>query len=59
MAINSPMVGTFYLSPDPDAFDSGLLGTGDAFEVSFDDAGQYELFCVLHPDMTATVTVSQ
>lgn len=48
-----------YLSPEPDAFDSGLLGTGDAFEVSFDDAGQYELFCVLHPDMTATVTVSQ
>ena len=46
------------LSPDPDAFDSGLLGTGDAFEVSFAEAGSYELFCVLHPDMTATVNVS-
>lgn len=47
-----------FLSPDPGAFDSGLLGTGDAFEVRFADAGQYELFCALHPDMTATVTVA-
>lgn len=47
-----------FVSPDPAAFDSGLLGTGDAFEVSFDDPGEYPLFCVLHPDMTATVTVS-
>ncbi len=46
------------LAPDPTAFDSGLLGTAETFEVSFDQAGSYELFCVLHPDMTATVTVS-
>ena len=38
-------------------FDSGLLATGDTFEVSFDEAGSYELFCVLHPAMTATIDV--
>ena len=27
------------------------------FEVSYDEAGQYSLFCALHPGMTATVTV--
>jgi plastocyanin len=40
-------------------FDSGLLGTGQSFDVSFGEAGDYELFCVLHPDMTATVSVSE
>jgi len=44
--------------PDPNLFDSGLLGTTDTYDLSFDTAGEYELFCVLHPEMTATVTVS-
>ncbi len=39
------------------AFDSGLLGTGESFELSFGEAGEYALFCALHPGMTATVTV--
>lgn len=39
------------------AFDSGVLGTGQAFEVAFDAPGQYELFCVLHPEMTGVVNV--
>jgi hypothetical protein len=38
-------------------FDSGLFGTGESFELSFDEAGEYDLFCVLHPQMTATVTM--
>jgi len=38
-------------------FDSGLLATGEAFDLSFDAPGQYELFCVLHPDMTGVVNV--
>ncbi|MGI9602233.1 MAG: cupredoxin domain-containing protein [Acidimicrobiales bacterium] len=46
------------LDPNPDAFDSGLLGTAQTFDLSFDSVGQYELFCVLHPDMTTTVTVN-
>ncbi len=45
---------------DPsDAFDSGVLGTGQSYDVTFDEPGDYQLFCVLHPDMTATVSVSE
>ena len=40
-----------------DDFDSGLLGTGQVFDVAFDSPGEYALFCVLHPDMTATIVV--
>lgn len=43
-------------SPSPD-FDSGVLGTGDSYELSFDEPGEYALFCALHPGMAATVTV--
>ncbi len=39
------------------AFDSGVLGAGQAWEISFDEPGSYELFCVLHPAMSATVEV--
>lgn len=44
--------------PRTDDFDSGLLGTAETFDLTFDQAGSYDLFCVLHPDMTATVTVN-
>ncbi len=44
------------LDPTSD-FDSGVLGTGQSFEVAFDEAGSYPLFCVLHPDMQTTVQV--
>ena len=40
-----------------ETFDSGVLGTGQAFDLSFDAPGEYALFCVLHPDMTGTVYV--
>lgn len=45
-------------APDLDDFDSGLLTPGSNFEVTFDTAGTYSLFCTLHPDMVATVTVT-
>ncbi|MDH3754229.1 MAG: hypothetical protein OEU32_10195 [Acidimicrobiia bacterium] len=45
------------LDPTSD-FDSGVLGTGQTFELSFDQAGEYPLFCVLHPEMQTTVSVS-
>ena len=38
-------------------FDSGLLTPGSNFAVEFDEPGVYSLFCSLHPDMVATVTV--
>jgi len=48
--------GTFE-DPTLDMFDSGLLTPGQNYELSFDEPGVYSLFCTLHPDMAATVTV--
>lgn len=45
------------ISPHPNEFDSGVLGTGATFDVSFDEPGEYRLFCVLHPEMQATVVI--
>jgi hypothetical protein len=43
--------------PALDDFDSGLLTPGSNFALSFDNPGVYSLFCTLHPDMVANVTV--
>jgi hypothetical protein len=43
--------------PSLDQFDSGLLTPGSNFALTFDSPGVYSLFCTLHPDMVATVTV--
>lgn len=45
-------------APQLDRFDSGLLTPGSLFEISFDEPGEYSLFCSLHPDMAANVTVA-
>jgi len=39
-------------------FDSGLLTPGSNYEVSFDEPGVYSLFCTLHTDMVAQITVA-
>lgn len=44
--------------PSLDAFDSGLLTPGSNYQVTFDEPGVYSLFCTLHPDMVATVDVT-
>ena len=38
-------------------FDSGLLSTGETFEVTFDKAGNYHYQCTLHPFMRGNVLV--
>jgi len=43
--------------PTPEEFDSGVLQPGDTFTYTFDEAGTFDYFCTLHPDMTATITV--
>lgn len=44
---------------DGDAPDSsGQLETGDTYSVTFEQAGTYRYICAIHPDMTATVSVS-
>ena len=38
-------------------FDSGLALGGTTFEHTFDEAGEYPYFCIVHPWMAGTVTV--
>ena len=46
-------------SEGPDGnFDSSLFMAGNTYEVTFDEAGEYPYFCMVHPWMTGTVTVS-
>ena len=56
-AVPHTVSGGTFERPQLDAFDSGLLEPGTNFELSFDEPGVYSLFCTLHPEMVATVTV--
>lgn len=38
-------------------FDSGNLAQGESFEFTFDEAGEYEFICSIHPEMEGTITV--
>jgi plastocyanin len=42
---------------DGGEFDSGPLDTGDTFDHTFDEAGEFDYFCSIHPNMTGTITV--
>jgi len=39
-------------------FDSSLFMAGATFEVTFDDSGSYDYFCMVHPWMSGSVQVS-
>ena len=39
-------------------FDSSLFMAGATFEVTFDDSGSYDYFCMVHPWMQGNVQVS-
>jgi plastocyanin len=39
------------------SFDSGIFDTGGSWQRTFNSAGTFEYFCILHPDMVGTVTV--
>ncbi|TFH00705.1 MAG: hypothetical protein E4G77_04590 [Nitrosopumilus sp.] len=38
-------------------FDSGIFMSGSVYEFTFDDAGTYDYFCMVHPWMTGKVLV--
>lgn len=38
-------------------FDSGNIAQGASFDHSFDEVGEYDYFCTIHPTMTGTITV--
>lgn len=40
-------------------FDSGNLAAGASFAFTFEEAGEFDFFCRIHPSMTGTVTVER
>lgn len=38
-------------------FDSGNLAEGDSFDHTFEEAGEFDFFCSIHPNMTGSITV--
>ena len=45
------------VTPDGN-FDSGIMAPGATFDFTFTEAGEYPYFCLLHPNMVGTVSVS-
>jgi plastocyanin len=46
-------------TPKPDGvFDSSILNAGKTFSFVFDEAGEYDYYCLLHPFMTGKVVVN-
>jgi nitrite reductase (NO-forming) len=39
-------------------FDSGIMAPAATFDFTFTEAGEYPYFCLLHPNMVGTVSVS-
>src|SRR5918996_226615 len=54
--INNDSVGHTWSAVD-ESFHSGTLASGDTFEFTFDEAGEFDYFCQIHPNMTGTITV--
>ncbi len=48
--------GTVDDGPDG-TFDSGLILAGESFSHTFDNVGEYNYFCSIHPWMTGTVII--
>lgn len=53
---NEDSVGHTWTAVDG-AFDSGSIGAGETFDFTFDEAGEFDYFCSIHPEMTGTITV--
>lgn len=52
-----PTVDQHTTTADDGAWDSGLMGSGDVYARTFDEAGDFPYHCTPHPFMTATVIV--
>lgn len=42
---------------DSGDFDSGLLSHGESWSYTFNEAGEFDYYCTVHPAMTAVVIV--
>lgn len=43
---------------DDPRFDSGEFGQGESFELTFDEPGVFDYFCLIHPTMRGRIVVS-
>jgi plastocyanin len=50
---------THTVTSDDGAFDSGNLASGATYSFTFDTPGTYTYHCTIHPNMTATITVTE
>src|ERR687890_519317 len=56
---SQPHTATSGENATPDQrFDSGIMAPAATFEHTFTEAGEYHYFCILHPNMVGTVSVS-
>jgi len=56
---SQPHTATSGENASPDGtFDSGIMAPAATFEHTFAEAGEYPYFCLLHPNMVGTVSVS-
>ena len=54
-----PHTATSGQNVTPDGrFDSGIMAPAATFDFTFTEAGEYPYFCLLHPNMVGTVSVS-
>ncbi|RNJ79043.1 MAG: copper-binding protein [Nitrosopumilus sp. B06] len=56
-ALHTVTSGTVDEGPDK-LFDSGIMAADEKFEYTFAESGEYDYYCVLHPWMTGTVSVT-
>lgn len=49
--------GSFMDEDAGEEFDSGYMGPQSTFSHTFEDEGEFEYFCILHPNMVGTVVV--
>ncbi len=52
---NEDAVGHTWTATDGE-FDSGSLAGGESFEYTFEEAGEFDYFCAIHPQMTGSIT---
>ena len=56
----APHTTTSGVSPNASpGWDSGTLSSGQTFKFTFDQTGEFQFFCKIHPSMTATITVTE
>ncbi len=56
---DDPFVHNIFSLSEPQAFDLGTYGQGQAKDVRFAKEGKYEVECAIHPEMKMVVSVAK